>query len=151
MRLHLCILLGLFVVAGIVTLTASSCRARHDPDAYAEFKALETLQRTCVLVYIAEVVNPDGERAPTELSELVAWLGRWIVHSEFLRPPIDVEAQTIRDPWGNPIVLIVEGGELTAVGSKGHNEVWEDGAGDDIVRTMAEVRKGAVPQGDSPE
>jgi len=43
------------------------------------------------------------------------------------------------DPWGEPLVLVVEEGRLVALASKGQDRKWDSGKEDDIILHLSEV------------
>ena len=46
----------------------------------------------------------------------------------------------IYDRWGEPVVLVVEGGRLVGLGSAGADRTWRNGKGDDIVFKVEDFR-----------
>ena len=99
------------------------------------------------LTHVCESVLMISEREdlfgppPTSLPSLVGWLQKGggaasLVHNG-----------TIRDGWGNDIVLLVTpAGKLWAVGSAGSDKTWEGGRGDDLVFSLEEVKNGVAVQ-----
>jgi len=69
------------------------------------------------------------------LQLLVPWLekhgGHWSM--------IDSADKTIKDRWGNPIIVVSQDGKFVGVCSPGQNGVWEGGRGDDIFVRLEDV------------
>jgi len=78
---------------------------------------------------------------PLSPSELVDWFAANYPEAGPEERYIDFHKKIIRDAWGNPIVLLAEDGKLAALASRGVNQKWESGKGDDITVTLQEVRK----------
>jgi hypothetical protein len=71
------------------------------------------------------------------MGAFVGWLAAGGMDSESY---IDYEARSIRDVWGNELVLVSEGGELVGIGSCGPDGIWHSGSGDDIVEWLRDVQ-----------
>ena len=77
--------------------------------------------------------------APTSMPDLV----KWLCESDVVRSrPGELEEDTgmIYDRWGEPVVLVVEGGRLVGLGSAGADRTWRNGKGDDIVFKVEDFR-----------
>jgi len=97
-------------------------------------KSQVTLHCVCKHICLAE--HNTEEPPPLKLPELVDWLAKHAAEG----PYIDYKRKTIRDVWGNPVVVVSESGKLTGLGSAGPDGNWQNGAGDDIVVTLEEVK-----------
>jgi hypothetical protein len=88
---------------------------------------------------------------PTNPANYTKWLlaafpeSRSIRASKVLR--FDDQTGRFVDPWGKPIVLMIDQDRLVALASGGQNRRWDDGAGDDIVLRLSEVGVFAEPPG----
>ncbi len=100
-------------------------------EVHREIKTRQILEHTDILIFLAKQ-STNEQRVPTELPDLVDWLAK---DSSSLQDGlgVDVKGRTIRDAWGNPIVLVIEEGTLVALGSMGRNEKWDGSSVDDIV------------------
>ena len=121
-------------IAWLLCVAMVGC-AHPDTGGHARARSRNILVSVCKIIWVAE--TETNSPPPTGLQELVQWLEQ---HSYKDEPYVDYAGRTIRDTWGNPIVLLSQDGKLAAVGSAGPNRVWEGGKGDDILVKLEEVR-----------
>jgi len=91
------------------------------------------LQETCKTILLAQ--SQSGGAPPIEAAELTRWLKQWTgANVEY----IEYGSGRILDAWGRNVILVVDAGSLTALGSLGEDGIWENGSGDDIVIRIKE-------------
>ena len=134
-------------LVAMVTLgcvTVSGCRGRDTADyarAHLGSQSWEILYSVCVRVQTAESFKEEHEEPPpVKLPELVEWLVKHYAFDDHAIRYIDYQQKTIKDAWGNQIVVVSRADKFVGVGSPGPDGNWQDGAGDDIIVTLEDVK-----------
>jgi len=112
----------------------SGCR-QPDTEGHARVRTKNVLISVCKLVELGESIT--NEPPPTTLPSLVTWLWKYVSKDE---PYINYREKTIKDAWGSVIVIVSQNGKFIGVGSPGPNRTWQDGAGDDILVKLEDVK-----------
>ena len=97
--------------------------------------AANILRNMAKMVVLAE--DSSGGHAPTSLPELVDWMA---LHVSKEVAYIDYARKSVKDPWGNEVILVSRDGKLLAIGSAGPDRKWESGKGDDILVKIEEFK-----------
>ena len=121
-------------LAVLACLAPPGCR-QPDPEGHARAKSKTILVSICKLVYMAES-NTD-QPPPTTLPSLVTWLEE---HASKDEPYINYQQKTIKDTWGNVIVVVSQNDRFVGVGSPGPNRTWQNGTEDDLLVKLEEVK-----------
>lgn len=122
-------------ICAVICASAAGCRRSGAVD-HASTNSAIILHDVCILVALCQVKTQ--EPPPTKLYELVEWLEKYGLREEY----VDYENKTIRDVWGNDVIVVSKEGQFIGVGSAGRDGVWEGGTkGDDIVATLKDVFK----------
>jgi len=112
---------------------------RRDGEGHAIAETKSRLRSLCLMIIVLEKDSPT--EPPLSPSELVDWFAANYGEPGPEGRYLDYQKKIIRDAWRNPIVLLAEDGKLVALASRGVNQKWEHGKGDDITVTLDEVRE----------
>ena len=113
------------------SVTISGCK-RPDTAGHARARTKTTLFSVCKTIWVVESFTE--EPPPVKLPELIDWMEK---HANF----DDYQPKTIKDVWGNQIVVVSRAGKFVGVGSSGPDGIWQDGTGDDILVTLEDVKR----------
>ena len=126
-----------FVLTGAVLAIVLFSLGPDDGDAHLRVCTANRLGVVCIS--IAALEDELGQPAPTSMPALVAWLLEYDLVRN--RPgEVDGSRGMIYDRWGEEVLLVVQDGRLTGLGSPGPDGIWRDGRGDDIMVMLKEVR-----------
>lgn len=118
-----------------ICLSAIGCRSAN-PNGEAIVKTKNILSSVCLLVQLGE--DNAKEEPPIKLPDLVIWIKNNVSDDESY---INYTDKTIKDTWGNKIVILSHDGKFIGVASAGPNGIWENNSGDDITLTMDEFKR----------
>ncbi len=113
---------------------SASCKSNYHNVGLEKSNAVNNLRDICIFVNSVEYISK--EPAPTSLTLLVTWLEKKILVKESF---IDYEGKTIKDIWGNTIIIMSQQDRFIGVGSAGPNGKWEGGQGDDLTYLLSEL------------
>jgi len=136
MRIYIWIILPLLIIAVVF-----GCKDWRTMDGKGERERFETRNRLSFLCMTIFLVD-DEPNVPVTMPEFVDWLieFRSLEPGERNLEGVDFQQKTIRDAWGNPLVILSESGRFVGLGSAGPNEIWENGKGDDMIALLDEFR-----------